>query len=185
MADELITLRELALWTQNDVDVVTADPFAIEVIDKVSQMARFLGGQPTWTYGGPAETDAPFDVRMVVLKICKRTYENPGQVVQEGNVGPIGGDRVLDVAAMLLDLTDAERATFTKYNDEGDPDDAGAELWVQPTTRGGPDLTEPVVLYWADDQQINMTPDQSAYPSWDIPMFSPGDPGDPNLYTDD
>lgn len=183
MAD-LITARELATWTQNELATVEVDPFAIEVMEKVSDMARFLGGHPEWTYDG-LDDAAPFDVKMIVLKVCKRTYENPTQVVQEGSIGPIGGDRVLDVAAMLLDLTEAERLTLTKYNPEGDVDTGKAELWVQPTTRGGPDLISAAILYLQDNQQINIGPEDSAYPTWDIPMFSPGDPGDPALYPED
>lgn len=196
MAD-LLTPRELALWTSSTVGKseaeVTADPFATEVIDKVSQMAGFLGGHdgtktdaagdviPEWTLE-PGDTLAPFDVRMVVLQVCKRAYENPKQVVQEGNVGPIGGDRVLDVAALLLDLTDSEREILTRYNYDGDPSPEGSEVFVMETTRGDETTVIAARLYVSDDQQINMTEDQSAYPSWDIPMFSPGDPGDPNNY---
>lgn len=184
MAD-LITPQELATWTQNALADVEADPFATEVMDKVSDLARFLGGHPDWVYDTvDPEIAAPFDVKMVVLKVCKRTYENPGQVVQEGNVGPIGGDRVLDIAALLFDLTDAERAILTKYNAEGDPDNAAAVLWVQPTTRGPLETWTEPILYVGDDQQINLN--LSADPrEWMIPMFSPGDPGDPNLYPDE
>jgi hypothetical protein len=118
---------------------------------------------------------------MIVLKVCKRAYSNPDQVVQEGNIGPIGGDRVLDVAALLLDLTDTERATLTKYNTEGDPDNKAAVLWVQPTTRGIDLVGSDPVLYVGDDQQINLELSEDPR-EWMIPMFSPGDPGDPNLY---
>jgi hypothetical protein len=183
MANELLTTRELALWTQNDPDVVAADDFALEVLDKVSEMARFLGAHPLWTLTPATANTVPFDVRMVVLQVAKRCYSNPDQVVSE-NIGPIG-ERRLDAAAMLLDLTDAERTTLTKYNPEGDPDAERNELWVLTTTRGTtPDLVEPV-LFVSDDQQVGMTEDESAYPSWDIPMFSPGDPGDPNNYPDE
>ena len=180
MAD-LITPAELALWTRTDLATVEADPLADEVMSKVSDLARFLGGHPEWTYGEGPETEAPFDVRMLVLKICKRTYSNLEQVVQEGNVGPIGGDRVLDVAALLTDLTETERKTLTKYNEAGDPDEIATELWVQPTTRGDLETQSAAILYMGDDQQINLatSPDPR---EWMIPMFSPGDPGDPNLY---
>mgnify|MGYP003295844529 CR=1 FL=1 len=189
MAD-LLTKNELALWTQTSPAVVENDPFAAEVIDKVSQMAAFLGGHdgtkydaagaliPEWTLAGT--TTAPFDVRMVVLQVCKRCYSNPDQVVQEGSVGPIGGDRVLDAAALLLSLTESERATLTKYNTAGDPD-GSTELWTLRISREDAPLS-PATIYASDDQQIGMTPDQSAYPSWDIPLFNPGDPGDPNHY---
>lgn len=176
----LLTHRELALWTSNDVDEVTADPFAEEVIDKVSQMAQFLGGHPDWEID-PGEDQAPFDVRMVVLQVCKRCYENPEQVVQAGNLGPIGGDRILDVAALLLDLTETERTTLTKYNLDGDPN-GGATVMSIPIRLGDELQMSEAILYVSDNQQIGMTVDESAYPSWDIPMFSPGDPGDPSLY---
>lgn len=169
MANELISATELALWTQNDTADVTADPFAAEVMDKVSELVRFIAGQPTWTMG-----TAPFDARMIALTVAKRCYENPAQETQT-NVGPIGS-RVLDVAAMLTALTDVERATLVKYNASGDPD-ANDAVWV---LRGATDtvqLVEPV-LYVPDNQQVNLGDTLS----WDIPLFSPGDPGDPNLY---
>jgi hypothetical protein len=181
MAD-LITPQELATWTHTDLAEVTADPFATEVMKKVSDLARFIGGHPEWTYNGVnPDNEVPFDVLMIVLKVCKRTYENPTQVVQEGNVGPIGGDRVLDAAALLTDLTEAERATLAKYNANGDPDALKVELWVQPTTRGGPDLLTPAILYVGDDQQIGLAESDDPR-EWMIPMFNPLDPGDPNLY---
>lgn len=184
MAD-LLTPRELALWTSSTVGKTEAevadDPFALEVIDKVSQMAQFVGGHTDWVLEAGL-TQAPFDVRMVVLQVCKRAYENPKQIVQEGGVGPIGGDRVLDVAALFLSLTDTERATLAKYNPDGDPD-AGStdgQVFVMQTTRGDETTLTEVRLYVPDDQQINLDPTDSAYPSWDIPLFNPGDPGDPN-----
>lgn len=191
MAD-LLTKNELALWTQKDPAKVEVDPFAAEVIDKVSQLACFLGGHdgtkldalgaviPAWTLESGVD-QAPFDVRMVVLQVCKRSYGNPDQVVAEGGVGPIGGDRVLDVAALLLALTEPERNTLTKYNTDGDPD-ANESLWIARIERGDAPMSTAATLYATDDQQIGMTVDQSAFPSWDIPLFNPGDPGDPNLY---
>lgn len=167
MADELITPAELALWTQNDEADVIADPWAAEVLDKVSQMARFLGGQTieTWTLA-----TAPFDVRMVALQVAKRVYSNPDQEVST-QVGPIGS-RVLEAAALLMELTDSERATLTKYNSEGDPDGGGG-LWVLATTRG--EETVPGATYYVPDDSLS---------DWYIPMFSPGDPGDPAHYED-
>jgi hypothetical protein len=179
MAD-LLTKNKLALWTQNDPAAVEADPFAAEVIDVVSQMAQFLGGHPLWSLA-PGDNLAPFDVQLVVLQVCKRVYGNPDQEVATG-VGPISS-RVLDVAALLLELTESERAVLTRYHPDGDPLSPGhGGLWVLHTTQGDDvELTLPT-LYVDDDQQIGMTPDESAYPSWSIPMFSPGDPGDPNNY---
>lgn len=165
----LISFAELATWTQNDVAEVTADPFAEEVLDKVSGLVRFLAGQPDWELA-----TAPFDARLVALVVAKRTYANPDQEVASG-VGPISS-RVLDVAALLLDLTDTERATLTKYNLDGDPN-AGGGLYL--ISIGSPaKVILDTVLYVGDDQQINLGDELE----WMIPMFSPGDPGDPNLY---
>lgn len=194
MAD-LLTTRELALWTQKDPGEVAVDDFAREVIDKVSGMARFLSGHdgtqldadgeviPEWTLDAGVNK-IPYDAQIVVLQVAKRAYENPGQVVQEGGIGPIGGDRVLDAAAMLLSLSEAETAVLTRYNVNGDPTGGSSEVFVLPTTRGTETIAKSATLYVTDDQQVGMTPDESAYPDWMIPMFSPGDPGDPNLYED-
>lgn len=163
-ANDLITAEELALWTQSETDEVEADPFATEVMEKVSEMARFFGGHADWT-----RNNAPFDVKMVVLQVCKRTYSNPDQEVQT-STGPISS-RVLQVAALLLALTPTEKATLTKYNPDGDPD-AGGGLWIlRPTPEPGTSLSD-VVLFVPDDSLSD----------WYIPMFSTLDPGDPDLY---
>jgi len=193
----LLTNQELALWTGNTLADVDADPFATDVIDKVSQMVCFLGAHdgaqidpvtletiPEWTLvAGPGL--APVDVRMVVLQVCKRTYENPRQVVQEGNIGPIGGDRVLDVAAMLMELSEYERATITKYNPAGDPTPADTGVvFILPTTRGSETSMPGSPLYVGDNLQIGL--EDSADPrEWKIPLFNPGDPGDDLNYPDE
>jgi hypothetical protein len=176
MAD-LVTFTELATWTQNDASEVAADPLAIEVLDKVSGLVRFLGGHDDWEIDGVGEAKVPYDARLVALMVAKRAYENPGQVVQSGSIGPIGGDRVLDVAAMLLDLSETERATLTKYNATGDPDQPTTGLWVMRTTVQE-DASGDAVLYVGDNMQVNLGDERE----WMIPMFSPGDPGDPALY---
>jgi hypothetical protein len=194
MAD-LLTLATLARWTQNDADEVAADPFAQDVITKVSQLVCFLGGHdgtvldadgeliPEWTLElGPEQ--APIDVQMVVLKVCKRSYENPEQIIQAGSIGPLGGDRVADVQALFMDFTEQERATITRYNPNGDPsptEDAGT-IFTIATTRGDETtLPQTSPLYMGDDQQINLasSPDPR---EWKIPMFNPGDPGDDSNY---
>lgn len=172
MAD-LVTTAELATWTQNDPTQVAADPYALEVLDKVSGLVRFLAGQPEWELA-----TTPFDARLVALMVAKRAYANPDQEVSS-NVGPIGS-RVLDVAALLLGLTETERTTLTKYNVDGDPDAQGAGLWIQRTTVPEQNLLE-VVLYVGDDQQINLGDERE----WMIPLFNPLDPGDPNLYPEE
>lgn len=182
MAD-LLTTATLARWTQNDQAEVDADPFAADLITKVSALVCFLGGHPNWTLdAGPDQ--APIDVQMVALQVIKRSYENPEQIIQEGNIGPIGGDRYADQHALFAEFTDAERATLIKYNPDGDPD-AGAtqgQLFVIPTTRGDETtLPQTSPLYMGDSEQIGL--EASADPrEWMIPMFNPGDPGDDARY---
>jgi len=194
MAD-LLTLATLAKWTQEDAGEVAADPFAADLIDKISQLACFIGGHdgthldedgdiiPEWDLE-IGLTQAPIDVQMVVLKVCKRSYENPDQVIQEGGIGPLGGDRVADIQALFMDFTDDERATIAKYNPDGDPNgtEGAGEVFVLATTRGDETtLPQTSPLYIGDDQQINLS--TSADPrEWKIPLWNPGDPGDDNNY---
>jgi len=192
----LLTIPTLAKWTQSDEAEVIADPFALDLIAKVSALICFLGGHdgtkvdaddveiPEWDLAtGPQQ--APIDVQMVALQVIKRSYENPGQVLQEGSIGPLGGDRVADTQALFMDFTERERDTVTKYNIDGDPTpDAndGGEVFVLPTTRGDETtLQQTSPLYMGDDQQINL--ESSADPrEWMIPLFNPGDPGDDSNY---
>lgn len=194
MAD-LLTTATLAKWTQRDAAEVAADPFAVDLIAKASQLICFVGGHdglkvdangdpvPEWTLDGPGQ--APFDVLMVALQVIKRSYENPGQVLQEGSIGPIGGDRVADAQALFMDLTEAERRTVSKYNIDGDPTDVDGsegEIFTLATTRGSDTLmpqTSP--LYVGDDQQVGLAESDDPR-EWMIPLFSPGDPGDDSNY---
>lgn len=197
MAD-LLTTATLAKWTQEDAAEVAADEFAVDLISKVSALVCFLGGHdgekldvdgvtpiPEWSLVAdtpPGATVAPIDVQMVVLQVCKRSYENPGQVIQE-SVGPLS-ERVADVQALFMDFTDSERATLTKYNPDGDPDpvDGAGTVFVLPTTRGSETtLPQTSPLYVGDDQQVGLStsPDPR---EWKIPLFNPGDPGDDSLY---
>jgi hypothetical protein len=195
-AENLITDKELALWASTTESVITADEFAQDVIAKMSDYARFLGfgTGPGVTpqvlpaaYGWQTLEDAPFDVRLLVLKVCRRTYENVREVIQEGNLGPIGGDRVRDAAALAMELTETEREILTKYNPKGDPElegGTGGGLWVQPTFVGDESLLVEEILYVGDNLQVNL--EESADPrEWKIPLFNPGDPGSPARYDDE
>lgn len=195
----LLTKATLAKWTQSDIGEVAGDAFAGDLISKVSAMICFIGGHdgtkedadgeviPEWVLvvTGDEENDvevAPMDVQMVALQVIKRSYENPGQVLQAGNIGPLGGDRVTDIQALFADLTDSERATIAKYNPDGDPDPTGAgTVFVLPTTRGDETILSTSPLYVGDNMQTNLStsPDPR---EWMIPLFSPGDPGDDANY---
>lgn len=179
----LLTTQTLARWTQNDPDEVAADEFAVDLIEKLSALVCFLGGHPEWTLE-PGVDQAPVDVQMVMLQVAKRSYQNPDQVLQEGSVGPLGGDRVADIQALFMDFSESERRTIAKYNVDGDPtpQDGAGEIFTLATTRGD-ETTMPQTspLYVTDDQQVNL--DTSADPRpWMIPLFNPGDPGDDANY---
>lgn len=191
----LLTTQTLARWTQSDETEVADDVFAVDLIDKASQLICFIGGHdgskttaegdviPEWTLeAGSAQ--APIDVQMVALQVIKRSYENPGQVIQEGSVGPLGGDRVADVQALFMDFTEAERATVARYNIDGDPNpsEGAGEIFVLQTTRGDETtLPQTSPLYVGDNMQVGLA--ESADPrEWKIPLFNPGDPGDDANY---
>lgn len=174
MASPLITTRELALWTTRDPEVVALDEWALEVIEKFSDYARFLGGQ-SWANPVTVEGEVlvPFDVRMAVLVASKRTYGNPDAEVST-TVGPISS-RILDEAAIVGAFTDKELEMIQGYHPDGAPS-AGGGLWVQPLTSAAEPLASTEVLFVPDDQQVNLS-STNVGPSWDIPMFNPGDPG--------
>lgn len=197
MAD-LLTTATLARWTQNEPAEVAADEFAVDLIAKVSQLVCFLGGHdgftvdtdgvtvlPEWSLAANVPDGAvvaPIDIQMVVLQVCKRSYENPEQIIQE-TVGPLG-QRVSDTQALFMDFTESERRTITKYNPNGDPtpEDGQGTVFVLPTTRGDETtLPQTSPLYVGDNQQVNL--ETSADPrEWMIPLFNPGDPGDDSRY---
>lgn len=187
MAENLITDHELAVWSGESDATVTGSQLAQDVMAKMSDYARFLGFYPKTgvDVGWQTIEDAPFDVKLVVLKVSRRAYKNPDEVVQEGGIGPIGGDRLRDEAALSLELTESERATITKYNPAGDPETGDtATLWVQPTYGGTETQLQTSPLYVGDDGQINLQ--TSADPrEWKIPLFNPGDPGDDSRYPDE
>ena len=203
MAD-LITTATLAKWTQNDPVEVAADPLALDLILKLSALVCFIGGHdgtkddpasttippakiPEWSLVAGTPTGAivaPIDVQMVVLQVAKRSYENPGQVIQEGSIGPLGGDRVADLQALFMDFSESERSTISKYNVDGDPtaQEGAGQIFTISTTRGGEtSLPQTSPLFLGDNLQVGLA--ESADPrEWKIPLFNPGDPGDDSLY---
>lgn len=195
----LLTPQTLAKWTQSDEAEVVDDPFAADLIDKLSALVCFIGGHdgtkldeagdviPEWSLVAGTPTDAvvaPIDVQMVMLQVAKRSYQNPDEVLQEGGVGPLGGERYADVHALFMDFTDSERATLAKYNADGDPtpQDGSGVVFTIATTRGGETtLPQTSPLYVGDNLQTGLA--DSADPrEWKIPLFNPGDPGDDSLY---
>ena len=99
--------------------------------------------------------------------------------MQEGSIGPVGGDRVAETQALFMDFTEEERRIIARYNVDGDPsglvDDAGTIFTVS-TSRGDESTLSTSPLYVGDNLQVGLA--GSADPrEWKIPMFNPGDPG--------
>ena len=195
----LLTPQTLAKWTQSDEAEVVTDPFAADLIDKLSALVCFIGGHdgtkyddlgdviPEWSLVADTPVGAvvaPIDVQMVMLQVAKRSYQNPDEILQDGSTGPLGGDRYSDVHALFMDFTDSERATLAKYNADGDPtpqDGSGVVFTIQ-TTRGDETiLPQTSPLYIGDNLQTGLA--ESVDPrEWMIPLFNPGDPGGDENY---
>lgn len=200
----LLTPQTLAKWTQSDEAEVVGDPFAADLIEKLSALVCFIGGHdgtkddpasttvpaeklPEWSLVADTPAGsvvAPIDVQMVMLQVAKRSYQNPDEIIQDGSVGPLGGDRYADVHALFMDFTESERATLSKYNPDGDPtpQDGSGVVFTISTTRGDETtLPQTSPLYVGDNLQTGLA--GSADPrEWMIPLFNPGDPGDDSLY---
>lgn len=157
MAD-LISANTMATWCQVPIAELAADPFATDIRKKVSDYVRLLAGHPDWT-----EATVPVDVQIIVIWVCKRTYNNPDQEVASG-VGPISS-RVLDEAALAMSLTESERATLAGYNEALTESTTG--FWTFGVGGLGP-ILEPTV-YLPDDSLSD----------WEIPMFDPYDLNSP------
>jgi len=166
MSNDLITVNEMALWTQSDLGVVAADQFASEVRSKVSDYIRFVAQQPTWT-----SSNLPYDVKMLAIRVIRRTYVNPDSEVQTG-VGPLSS-RVLDEAALAAALSDAEITLLESKRPDGSGEDG---LWV--ASIGGANVSLQPTVYVSDDQQINLESSADPRP-WDIPMFDINEVGGP------
>lgn len=100
----LITEAELATICQLDAIPTERAAFATLVIDLASDLIRDTAEHKEWT-----AADVPFKAKLITLLVAKRTFQNPNNVVAEGGLGPLGGDRFLDMHAMGLYLTEAER----------------------------------------------------------------------------
>lgn len=164
----LLTVQEMALWTDNELGDIAADPFAAEVNGKVGAFLCFKAGHPEWT-----RATTPTDVQTIAIWMFKRTYSNPDQETSS-NTGPIGS-RVLDDAALGMALTEAEAATLDGYRRAAQG--GGTGFW-RSSLAGVAPAAEKSTVYVSDDQQatVNLT---NAAPSWDIPMYDVNDVGGP------
>lgn len=131
----IVSVAQLEVATQSVAGSLADDTFAAWVLEEASGLVCDTARHPEWE-DDPSK--APRVARRICLMVAKRTYENPGSVIQEGAVGPLGGDRVLDAQAMGLNLTEAEEEELIDLRGGGN---AGG-LWVQPIGDGdAPDRT--------------------------------------------
>ena len=164
----LISVETLARWTQNEVSDVSADPFAIDLIEKMSEYICFLGGHPEWTYE-PGSNKAPIDVLIVAIGVIKRCYENPGRIIQD-QVGPLN-ERVIEAQALFTQLTEDELATIQQYNAAAVDTSNGGFIFTA-SIDASPVRAAKNVMYLTDDQQVNLGSELD----WEVPMFDLTDP---------
>lgn len=123
----IVTTAQLEVATQNAPGSLVDDAFVDWVLEEASGLVCDTARHPEWELD---PTTAPRTAKRICLLVAKRTYENPGAVVMEGGVGPIGGDRVLDAQAMGLMLTEAEEEELIDLRGMPGSDPGG--LWLQP-----------------------------------------------------
>lgn len=112
MADLLVSLDDLRIWTRESIDAQEDVEFATAVIEAVSlrvaeelEFADFLSD--------PA-SDHTKSARSVALQVARRTYLNPDQETRTAAIGPIGGVAYLDDFAQALTLTESEQERLAK-----------------------------------------------------------------------
>lgn len=156
---EIITPQEVATWARRDVSTFGA--FETMVIDETRLLVAGVAEHPEWVTD---DVEVPHRARVIALNVAKRTITNPDQVVQEGSIGPIGGDRVREEAALALQLSDAERDELLGLR--GEPGEING-LWTLSTNA---DRSFQTVTYVADDSGSD----------WMIPFATTGDVGEPD-----
>lgn len=155
----LLTAAEVATWAQ--LDVADFGAFETMVIDQAQQLVAQEAKHAEW-YDTTPIADVPFRARLIALNLARRTIVNPNQVLQEGSIGPIGGDRVRDAAALAMELSDAERAELHGLRGDGT---MTSGLWVLPTDQSDRILSD---IYVFDESGSD----------WGIPFATVGGTGE-------
>lgn len=132
----LITDAELATICQLEAIPAARQAFATMVIDLSSDLIRDTAKHPEWV-----AADVPFKAKLITLLVAKRSFQNPNNIVAEGSIGPLGGDRYADMHAMGLYLTDAERAELLSLRGDGTAATNPNRLWVLTNGGGIPETT--------------------------------------------
>lgn len=127
----IITPPEVATWA--GVPEASFGDRETMVIEHAQNLVADEAGHPEWIAGDLGTV--PYRARIIALNLARRTIVNPDQIVQEGGIGPIGGDRVRDAAALAMELSQAEKDELHLLRGDGT---SVAGLWIQPLTSGTP-----------------------------------------------
>lgn len=125
----LLTVADLKIWPGVEADLEADDPWALFCISAASTKVNDVAGHPEWT-----KLSAPPRARQIALHLTARSFLNPDSVIQEGNTGPLGGDRIADDFAHAFELTPSEEAELAGLVPGAAL--AGKGLWIQPLTPG-------------------------------------------------
>lgn len=131
----LLTVAQLAVWAQQEID--DDDEFALVVIEAASLVVAEKAAHLDWIEiiaPAVALTPAPSRARLIATQLAKRTFLNPHAVLWEGNIGPIGGDKLVEDFSRTLELTLVESAELEAMQPAGAA--TGNGLWVQPVETG-------------------------------------------------
>jgi hypothetical protein len=122
----LFTREEFATWCQTPI--AADDAYATAVMDAVTALIVDVAKAPDWELD---PSTAPRVVKLIALRVARRTYLNPDQEVTS-SVGPISSSILREAASGMM-LTESELEQILAVAPDGDPSNG---LWVQRTTRG-------------------------------------------------
>jgi hypothetical protein len=140
----LITMDQFATWARQDVATLSADPFAVLVLQTATEIVCDTANQPNWELQSPPVV-VPRQARRICMFLAGRAYLNPDGTISE-SVGPLS-ERVpesMAIAAANMQLLPAEEAALAAMAPDGT-----TGLWIQPTTRS--DASEDDAVYLPDD----------------------------------
>lgn len=151
----IISISDLEVITRTGTGSLAADTFASRIVVEASGLVCDTAGHPEWETTTPL-VDVPRTAKRICLALAKRSFQNPERVVQEGSIGPLGGDRVDATQALFLELTDGEIDALEALQGDG-TGGGGNGLWLQPIT--GSDVYDRVAFVHDDSGS-----------DWAIPM---------------
>jgi len=133
-------------------------------IQAASILVAEAAGHPDWL-GVAADgtvmdpVAAPRRAVMIAEQLAKRSYLNPNAVVQEGSIGPIGGDRTIEEFARTFEFTEFEAAYLAELKAEsGLVGGTGTGLWTLEME------VRPYGVNWADVFLPDLDPRAAPWP---------------------